>query len=322
MTEVEAVVVGRVGVDLTPPSPGTSLAEADSFVRAVGGFAGNVGTGLARLGVRTAVVSSVGDDGHGAHVRAFLSGEGIVTTNVVERRGTRTQVAFFEAWPPDRFPVSFYRPAPAPDTLLEPADLPDDDLVGAPLVIVSGTLLASEPARATTLGLLERRRASRAARPASWTILDLDWRPALWSDPGEAPAIVARAAHLVDVLVGSDQEFAAARLDPDTIPGERPSLVALKHGPGGVSAITGDARETVAGIPVEVVCGLGSGDAFVAAFAAGLLRGLAPADALERGNAAGAIVATRLFCSTAMPRPDEIDRLLDKPAAQRVEARA
>ena len=74
---IEAIVIGRVGVDLTPATSRTTLAAADAFVRAVGGFAGNIGTGLARLGIRTAVVSAVGDDGHGDHVRSFLAGEGI-----------------------------------------------------------------------------------------------------------------------------------------------------------------------------------------------------------------------------------------------------
>ena len=128
MARIEAIVLGRVGVDLTPSSPRTSLAEATSFLRAVGGYAGNVGTGLARLGVRTAVVSAVGDDGHGQHLLSSLVHEGIDVTHVAIRPGTRTQVAFFEAWPPDSFPVSFYRPAPAPDTLLDGASLPSDDL--------------------------------------------------------------------------------------------------------------------------------------------------------------------------------------------------
>ncbi len=315
---IEAVVIGRVGVDFTPATPRSSLATAPSFVRAVGGFAGNIGTGLARLGIPTAILSAVGDDGHGEHVRRFLAGESLDVTGLVTRPGTRTQVAFFEAWPPETFPVTFYRPSPAPDTLLVLDDLPLATLERAPLVIVSGTLLAAEPARTTTLRVLELRAASRATRPVSWTTLDLDWRPALWSDPGEAPALVEQAARHADVLIGSDDEFRATRLDPDAALHLGPGLIAMKHGPGGASVITQDGRRTVAGIPVEVVCGLGSGDALAAAFAAGLLAGLDPVVALERGNAAGAIVASRLMCSTSMPSPAEIDALLARrPAASR-----
>ena len=104
---IEAVVIGRVGVDLTPPTPRTALAATDSFVRAVGGFAGNIATGLARLGIGTAVVSAVGDDGHGDHVRTFLAREGVDVGAISTRPASRTQVAFFEVWPPERFPVTF-----------------------------------------------------------------------------------------------------------------------------------------------------------------------------------------------------------------------
>ena len=308
---IEALVVGRVGVDFTPTVPRTSLAAAESFSRAVGGFAGNIGTGLARLGIRTAVVSAVGDDGHGDHVRAFLAGQGVDVAPIVTRPGTRTQVAFFEVWPPNHFPVTFYRPAPAPDTQLTRADLPTALLEEAPLVVLSGALLAVEPARSTTLSILADRRASRDRRSDSWTLLDLDWRPTLWTDPAEAPALLARAAGLSDVLIGSDEEFDAGHLRPEAGAGGGPDMIVLKHGPGGVSLVTHrGGRRSVSGIAVEVLCGTGAGDALSAAFAAGLLRGLDPLVAVERGNAAGAIVATRLMCSTAMPTPDEIDRLL------------
>ena len=162
---IEAIVIGRVGVDLTPATPRTTLAAADALVRAVGGFAGNIGTGLARLGIRTAVVSAVGDDGHGDHVRSFLSGEGIDVGPIVTMPGSRTQVAFFEVWPPDRFPVTFYRPAPAAETRLTFGDMPAELLATAPLAIVSATLLAEEPARSTTLQ--DPRRATGHARRTS-----------------------------------------------------------------------------------------------------------------------------------------------------------
>lgn len=209
---IEAVVVGRVGVDLTPAAPRTTLASTGAFTRAVGGFAGNIGTGLARLGIRSAVLSAVGDDGHGDHVRAFLSEEGIDVTPIVTRPGSRTQVAFFEVWPPDHFPVTFYRPSPAPETLLTVADVPMGLLEAAPLVVLSGALFAGEPARSTALAILEARRASRPRRRVSATILDLDWRPTLWSEPAEAPALMERAVRLSDVVIGSDEEFKAVHL--------------------------------------------------------------------------------------------------------------
>ncbi|HTS15393.1 MAG TPA: PfkB family carbohydrate kinase [Candidatus Sulfotelmatobacter sp.] len=313
------VVVGRVGVDFTPASPRTSLEAASTFVRAIGGYAGNVGTGLARLGVATAVVSCVGADGHGDHVRTFLAGEGVDVAGLVRRADSRTQVAFFEAWPPDDFPVTFYRPAPAPETRLTAAELPEALLRQAPLVLVSGAMLAAEPARGTALGILGRRRATAGGRPASWTVLDLDWRPALWADPGEAPPLVRQAVTHADVVIGSDEEFAAAGLDPADALARGRRLLVVKHGAAGASVVTASGRRTVAGLAVEVVCALGAGDALAAAFTAGLVRGLDPFVALERGNAAGAIVASRLMCSTAMPTPAEIDALLARSAGRPLE---
>ena len=307
---IQAVVVGRVGVDFTPTTPRTTLAAAELFSRAVGGFAGNIATGLARLGIRAAVVSAVGDDGHGDHVRGFLEGEGVDVGHIVTRAGSRTQVAFFETWPPDRFPVTFYRPSPAPETRLTVADLPAAMLEVAPLVVLSGALFAEQPARSMALALLDVRRASRDRRRVSTTILDLDWRPTLWPDPSEAPTLMERAARLSDIVIGSSEEFAAAGLRPEIGSGGGPDLVVLKHGSDGVSLVTDGERRSLPGIDVEVVCATGAGDALAAAFAAGLLNGLDPLVAVERGNAAGAIVATRLMCSTAMPTPAEIDRLL------------
>ena len=320
---IEAVVAGRVGVDLTPAAPRTTLAAADSFVRAVGGFGGNIATGLARLGVETALLSAVGDDGHGDHVRAFLAAEGVDVAGIDTCPGTRTQVAFVEVWPPDRFPVTFYRAAPAPETQLTGTELPKGLVEAAPGVILSGSLLAAEPARSTALRILAERRGSRHRPEGSFTLLDLDWRPSFWDRPRDAPALLEEAAALSDVVIGSDEEFEGAHMRPMIGPrggaapagfgsgsGGGPAMIVLKHGPAGVSLVTRSGRRSIPGIRVDVVCGTGSGDALTAAFAAGLLRGLDPLVALERGNAAGAIVAGRLMCSTAMPSPDEIDRLL------------
>ena len=121
---------------------------------------------------------------------------------------------------------------------------------------------------------------------------------------------MARAAALADILIGSDAEFAAVGLVPEVASQGGPELIVLKHGPDGVSLLTRGQREDLPGIEIEVLCGIGAGDALTAAFAAGLLREVTPRAALERGNAAGAIVASRLMCSTAMPTTSEIDRFV------------
>jgi 5-dehydro-2-deoxygluconokinase len=134
---------------------------------------------------------------------------------------------------------------------------------------------------------------------------------------------MARAVETCRVVIGSDEEFAAAKLQPEVLAakggGEGLRMVVVKHGPGGASLLTNAGRWRTGGIAVEVVCALGAGDALAAAFTAGLLRGLAPVAALERGNAAGAIVASRLMCSTSMPTAAEIDAMLDRSRLATIE---
>jgi 5-dehydro-2-deoxygluconokinase len=304
--QVDAYVIGRLSADLYPQQINTPLEEVRTFERFVGGFAGNVATGLARLGVATSIVSAVGEDGHGKFIRQFLSDEGVDQQWLSTHPTLKTALAFCEAWPPDHFPITFYREPTCPDWELRLQDMPLDALAEAPLVYVSGTGLAREPSRSAMLGILERR-VGKAN-----TIFDLDWRPALWiGHEAEYRALAQIGARLADVVIGGDSEFKAGGLSPAAALALGARVAVAKHGPDGVSVITrGGVEERVPGMPVPVVNGLGAGDAFGAAFGAGLLAGLPVVAAIRRGNAAGAIVATRLSCSTAMPHADEVDALL------------
>jgi 5-dehydro-2-deoxygluconokinase len=303
-------VLGRVGADLYPLQLNTPLEAIRTFERFVGGFAGNVATGLARLGVRVAILSAVGDDGHGRFIRTFLAAEGVDVTWLRVHPTLRTALAFCEAWPPDRFPITFYRTPTCPDWELRPEDLPLRAVAAAPLLYVSGTGLAREPSRGTTFAALAGRARPAAGTLLPATVLDLDWRQQLWDDPAAYAAEIRRAAAAATVVLGGTSEFAAARLEPEEALSLGPRLVVLKRGPDGAVVVDRAGRVAVPGLPVPVVNGLGAGDAFAAAFGAALLAGLAPREAVARANAAGAIVAARLSCSTAMPRPWEIDALL------------
>jgi len=298
---VDAYVLGRVGADLYPLQLNTPLEEVRTFEKFVGGFAGNVSTGLARLGVRTGIVSAVGDDGHGRFIRRFLEAEGIDCGALHVHPTLRTALAFCEAWPPDDFPITFYRTPTCPDWEIRSAQLPGD-LAQARLLYASGTGLAREPSRATTFAALERSRQR--------VIFDLDWREILWEDLREYPELVWRAASFATVVVGGASEFVAAALDPRDLLKRGPKVVVVKRGAQGATIIDARGARDMGGLAVPVVNGLGAGDAFGAALGAALLAGLGADDAVRRANAAGAIVASRLSCSTAMPRTSEIDALL------------
>jgi 5-dehydro-2-deoxygluconokinase len=292
----EAVVVGRVGVDLYPNELETPLRAVRTFTRYVGGFAGNVATGLARLGVRTAIVSRVGEDGHGEYVRDFLAREGVDTRFLAVDPYWRTPPTFCEVWPPDRFPILFYRRPTAPDWQLSPDDFEASVVAAAPLLFATGTGLAQSPSRETTLGVLRAHRGT--------TIFDLDWRPDLWEDAGEFPGLAAEACAAAELVVGNEEELDAAALP------ERPERLVLKRGERGATVYEDGEETDVPGFPVEVVNGLGAGDAFAAALGHGLLRGLSLVDAVRRATVAGALVASQLACSEAMPRLEELEAAL------------
>ena len=292
---IEAAVLGRVGVDLYPEQLSTPLSQVETFRRFVGGFAGNVATGLARLGVRTAIVSRVGAEGHGEYVRAWLAAEGVDVRFLATDPYWQTPPTFCEVWPPDRFPITFYRKPTAPDWQLTADDFDAAEVAAAPLLYATGTGLAQSPSRETTLEALRTHRGT--------TIFDLDWRPSLWDDPVEYPALAARAVESADIVIGNEEEVAAAGVDD-------PPVLVLKRGERGATVVEGGEETDVPGFPVEVVNGLGAGDAFAAAFGQALLRGAPVVDAVRRGTVAGAIVASRLGCSDAMPRIDELEAAL------------
>jgi 5-dehydro-2-deoxygluconokinase len=301
---IEAVVMGRVCVDLYPMQIETPLEDVEGFHKYVGGFAGNVATGLARLGVRTAIVSAVGDDGHGRFVRRFLEQEGVDCRWLSVHPVLRTALAFCEAWPPDRFPITFYRTPTCPDWEITTGALDLDALAQPPLAYVSGTAFAVEPSRLATTAVMER----RAGGPGT-TVLDLDWRPVLWDDPADYAAAMRVAARMARVVLGSDEEIEAAVGAPDPAPllALGAEVVAHKHGPRGATVHQAGADAVSVPAPrVEVVNGLGAGDAFAAAFGWRLLRGDDPAGAAAVASRAGAHVAARLGCSIAMPHEGDL----------------
>ena len=304
---IEAFVLGRVHADLYPLQAGVSLDRVETFQRFLGGFAGNVAVGLARLGVRSAVLSGVGDDGLGRYILRTLAEEGVDTSGIRTDPVLRTALTFCELHPPDYFPLTAYRLPTCPDWELRPKDLPLDRIAGSPLLYVGGTALARQPSRSAMFAAMEAHRS--ADRLDRMTILDLDWRPSYWAHPGAYPGQIARASRVADVVIGGDSEFAAARLDPERLRRQGVQRVFVKHGADGASLLLPGTTIRVPGTPVTVVNGLGSGDAFAAAIGYGLLGGRPPHDLLRLANLAGAFVAARLACSDAMPTVAELEAL-------------
>jgi len=298
---IDAAVLGRVGIDLYPRKLRTPLREIRTYTRYVGGFAGNVSTGLARLGIRPAIVSRVGDDGHGEFVRDFLAAEGVDVRYLGVDPDWFTPPTFCEIWPPDDFPLLFYRRPTAPDWQLSPQDFDRDEVASARVLYVTGTGLAQSPSRETTLAALRGHRGT--------SILDLDWRATLWDDPAAYLPLAHEAAAAADVVVGNEDEIAAAG-GLDALLELGPEALIVKRGGDGATLFQNGERTDVSGVPVDVVNGLGAGDAFAAGLGYAIVRGLGILEGVRLGNTAGAIVATRVACSEAMPTLDELEGAL------------
>lgn len=310
----DLITVGRIGIDLYPEQSRTPLRDVTSFRKMLGGSPTNVAVAAARLGLRTAVVTKVGDDGFGEAARAAAERFGVDPSFIGTHPTLRTPLAFCEIHPPDNFPLLFYRAPIAPDLTLEVDELPAEALTAARAVWVTGTGLSREPSLSTTLAALRLRPAG------ALTILDLDHRPELWDDVAQAGPRNRAALQHCTVAVGNQAEVATVVEDRDPESAARAllglgvQLAVVKMGPEGVLAATADELVHVPPQPIEVVNGLGAGDAFGGALVQGLLAGLPLRRTVERANAAGALVAGRLGCADDMPEPAEIDRMVGEDA--------
>ncbi len=305
----DVLAMGRSGVDIYPLQAGP-LEDVRTFEKFLGGSATNVAVAAARLGRRSAIITRVGADPFGRFVRRTIRELGVDDAFVATVPGLPTPVTFCELFPPDSFPIYFYRYPKAPDLEIAPEELDGGAITSARLFWCTVTGLCAEPSRAAH----ERALALRSrARPS---VLDLDYRATFWSSPEAARAAISTVLPTVTITVGNREECAVATGEDDP---ERAAealldlgveLVVVKAGPEGVMARTAEERVVVPPVPVDVVNGLGAGDAFGGALCHGLLAGWSLERVLSFANAAGAIVASRLECSTAMPSPDEVEHQL------------
>jgi 5-dehydro-2-deoxygluconokinase len=304
--------MGRVGVDLYPEQVGVSLEDVTTFRKFLGGSPTNVAVAAARHGRSAAVITRTGADPFGEYIHRALRGFGVDDRFVSAVPDLCTPVTFCEIFPPDDFPLYFYRFPNAPDLEIRTEELDLDAVRSARLFWVTVTGLSREPSRSATLAALEAR--GGAAR----TVLDLDYRPMFWSSRAEAYEWVQRALPYVDVAVGNldESETAVGERDPEratkALHEAGVELAIVKQGPKGVLASRGDENVVVPPAPVEVINGLGAGDAFGGALCHSLLAGWDLERAMRFCNAAGAIVAGRLACADAMPTESEVEAKLDE----------
>mgnify|MGYP000443877793 CR=1 FL=1 len=314
----DVLAIGRCGVDIYPLQVGVGLEDVETFGKFLGGSAANVAVAAARLGNTSALISGVGDDPFGRFVRTELARLGVDDTYVATNGEFPTPVTFCEIFPPDDFPLYFYRKPSTPDLQIRPDQIDADAVRTARLYWSTVTGLSEEPSRSAHFA------AWTARGRAPLTVLDLDYRPMFWESPAAATEQVQRALQHVTVAVGNREEceIAVGESNPqkaaDALLDLGVELAIVKQGPRGVLGKTRHAHVNVPPNDVDVVNGLGAGDSFGGSLIHGLLHNWPLEKTLRYANAAGAIVASRLECSTAMPTAAEVAELAEQSAVEAV----
>ncbi|MEU6720011.1 5-dehydro-2-deoxygluconokinase [Nonomuraea sp. NPDC046802] len=307
----DLITFGRSGVDVYPLQTGVGLADVETFGKFLGGSPTNVAVAAARHGLRPAVITAVGADPFGEYVRRAIRGFGVDDAYVSTVENAPTPVTFCEIFPPDHFPIYFYRGEHPPDLQVAPDQLDLDAIAATGLFWFSLTGLSQEPSAAAHAAAL-------SARTSGWTVFDLDWRPTLWKSQEAARQAARSMLPLANVAVGNLDEMdnALGVRDPEAAAqalldlGVRVAIV--KMGPEGVFARTSEESALVEPVEVKVINGIGAGDAFGGGICLGLLRGWPLERTIRFANAAGAFVAARLACADAMPTTAEVEELLNE----------
>jgi len=325
----DVITMGRSSIDLYSNDIGAPFEEITSFAAYVGGCPTNISVGTRRLGMRSALLTAVGDDQVGNFILHFLRREGVETAFIQRKPRRRSSAVVLGIEPPDRFPLTYYR-----DNCAD-IELTIDDVLATPIaksraLLISGTGLSKEPSRSATLFAAET--AHQAGVPV---VLDIDFRPDQWDDPRAFGVILRSVLRLVDVVIGTEDEINATMLTDtsqmslthsqisDTrVSGDiniaikalldlGPHVLAQKRGADGsrvhvVSKEGHTTRVDVPGFSVEVSNILGAGDAFASGLLYGIVNGWDWYKAARLGNACGAILVTKHGCANFTPTHDEV----------------
>lgn len=326
--DYDTLHMGRSSIDLYSKNIGAPFTDIESFAAYVGGSPTNISVGARRLGIRTALLTGVGEDPVGDFLLNFLTKEGVESKFIVRKPGRRSSAVVLGIEPPDKFPLVYYR-----DNCADIA-LTIDDVLASPIdrckvFQFAGTNLSLDPSRSATLFAAER-----ARRAGAEVVLDIDFRPDQWHDPRAFGVAVRSALRLTDIVIGTEDEINAAMLTDsasvemtDSVSDTQvhgdvdqavrnmltlgPRALLQKRGSQGVRVHVvqpeGDIQQIdVPGFPVEIQNILGAGDAFAAGFLYGHVTGLGWYKSARWGNACGAIVVTKHGCANFMPTHQEV----------------
>jgi 5-dehydro-2-deoxygluconokinase len=316
----DVLAIGRSSIDLYANEIGVPFTEIKSFAAYVGGSPTNISVGAQRLGLRTALLTAVGEDYVGDFVLSFLEREGIATGFSVCKAGRRTSAFILGIEPPDRFSLVPYRDNCA-DLELTIEDVRSAPIAESRVLLITGTGLSRQPSTDAT-----RFAAGQARESGTKVVLDLDFRPELWPEPDAYGTAMRSVMHLVDVVIGTHDEVQHALLSSssnqsndellsgiDAVLTSGVQALVMKRGADSTRIyLRGGEVLEAATFPVEVLNVLGAGDAFASGFLYGYLKGWDWQRAARMGNACGALLVTRHGCANFMPYEQEVLTFIDE----------
>ncbi|MBI3441149.1 MAG: 5-dehydro-2-deoxygluconokinase [Proteobacteria bacterium] len=325
---LDFIALGRSSVDLYGEQLGGRLEDMASFAKYVGGSPANTAVGGARLGLKTALITRVGNEHMGRFIRETLADEGVDVRCVKTDPARMTALVILGIRDQQTFPLIFYRENCA-DMAITPDDFDESFITSARALVVSGTHFSAEPANAASRAAM-----TYARRNGTKVVLDIDYRPVLWglTGKGEGEKRFIKnetvSAHLqsiipdCDLIVGTEEEFHIAGGSTDTLAAIRKvrqlsrAIIVCKRGPMGCVVFPGDIPATMeggitgAGFSINVYNVLGAGDAFMSGFLRGWLRHEPLAECCRIANATGAFVVSRHGCAPAVPSWEELSFFL------------
>lgn len=306
------LVIGRVGMDMTPTPKNTRTRDAETMFVSMGGSSANIAASLVRMGCNASLVTCVSDDSIGWYCLDQLDAYGVARDHVRKVTGEcRTSLAIYETRIEEHQSV-IYRNNAA-DFQMDNSDIESIDFSRYSAVITTGTVFAAEPSRSAAFLAFEKARA--AGLPI---IFDVDYRPYSWPSPQVAEEVLSRAGAMADVIVGNDEEFGFMAGDiakgqdmARELASSSASIVVYKMGPEGAITFSEDAEMHTGVYPAQAIKPTGAGDSFMAGFMSSLTQGRPLQEAVLRGSACAAIVVSNVGCAVAMPTPDALDTFLN-----------
>lgn len=307
---MDAIILGRIGYDLYSEELNVPLSQVRTFSRYLGGSSANMAVGLSRLGAQVGMLSCLGSDSLSQFLRDYLVKENVDISHVQTAPGFLPSLAITEVTPPDHFPQVFYRQDPA-DTRLDASESDLDFATSGRMLITNGTALCASPSRESAYKALER-----AKEAGCKVVFDVDFRSMSWRSAAEAGLAVRLALPFIDILIGNQSELklttnvddldrAVEKLQRAGVP-----LLVSKLGEEGTRALTASEHVYLPPYKVDVTTTIGAGDGFASGFLRACLNGLSLLECLHWGNAAAAIVVSRLSCSEAMPYRHEVEAMM------------